>query len=82
MGDFAGPVSLDRLAVGGIHLVPVVRMDGGEEGLVGGVEPSGIDIEDAEDLVRPVEGVGRQVEFPVADRLRVRSEELRQLALR
>jgi len=65
--DVVGDAAGHRFCVGVIHEVAVIRVDGVQEGLVGGIEALGVGFKDAEYFVRPPQLFLHQVQLPTAD---------------
>ena len=67
VGDLVGRPIFQRRGVGLVHRVAIFRMNGVEEGLVGGAEPAWIDFEQAKYLIAPGQLSADQIQRPTAD---------------
>ena len=66
VSDLAGGVAAHGRLEVAVHAFAVVRVDEGEDGRAGGLETRRVLLENAVDLVRPLQGMCAQVELPVA----------------
>ena len=67
MDDLVGRAGRERAAKDLVDERTIVRVDRGEEGLVGGAEAPGIDPEDPVDLIGPAQRAVGEVELPAAE---------------